>query len=157
MTPCFHLPQGFPGPKRLDLPWGMLMLGPGESWPRLPKAPDSMQQNLHYSLFLLCTAQQASTVLGATVVHYMCRAWCRGMCIPMSVGLQTFFLVTPVLLHRGVVNTPGGKATKQKWLNIAGEHICWPTLGLQCSGQKANSTVSENQCLMSEAEASRYC
>ena len=39
LTPCFHLPQGVPGPSRLGLPWGVLMLGPGESCPRLPSAP----------------------------------------------------------------------------------------------------------------------
>ena len=38
-TPCFHLPQGLPGPSRLGFPWGMLMLGPGESCPSVPKAP----------------------------------------------------------------------------------------------------------------------
>ena len=45
-TPCFHLPQGLPGPSRLGFPWGMLMLGPGESCPSVPKAPVHLD---HYS------------------------------------------------------------------------------------------------------------
>lgn len=55
LTPCFHVPQGFPGPKRLDLPWGMLMFGPGESWPRMPKAPDSTQIRNDVKWFFCCT------------------------------------------------------------------------------------------------------
>ena len=34
------------------------MLGPGESWPRLPKAPDTKQHKWHYRLLLLSTMQR---------------------------------------------------------------------------------------------------